>query len=361
MKVEGKILSTDQEVKRRIEEAISEKIFPGCVVGVVDGSGNRQIISCGRHTYEPNSTELSADSIFDIASVTKSIPTSCALLTLVEQGYVHLDDPIVKFIPEFDTESVKRAVLVRHLLTYSLDLGPLSLSGLVEAGKSGEEILETIFSAPLARPPGERYVYANSTGLLAGLLVERASGQKLPQLAQEFFFDPLRMTGTTFAPGTLPQERIVPTGFQGGRGDIRAIVHDPGTFVLQPRYILGSAGLFSTVPDLLNFLEMILREGEMEGRRFFKPEIIRDMYTNQLAGTNYFQGLGWQLNNPVWMGTATPTLFGKTGFTGCMVLMDPHKKRGLVALSNRTYPQSPSSHTGIHVFWRKLADFFFKI
>lgn len=345
-----------QNVRILIQQAIEQHTFPGCVVGIINREGQREFIAAGRHTYEPESPAVADNTVYDVASVTKSIPTSSALLTLVEAGRLSLEDPVVKFIPEFDTHESKRSVLVRHLLTYSLDLGALSLSGLVQAGKSAREILETICSAPLARPPGERYIYANATGLLTGLLVERVSGRKLPDFARELFFGPLNMSDTTFRPAVVPLERIAPTGFQGGRGWIHGVVHDPGTFVLQPTYALGSAGLFSTVPDLLHFLQMLLHTGSINGRQFFKPETVSLMYTNQLASVGFFQGLGWQLNDPRWMGSLTHPLFGKTGFTGCMVLVDPIRGHGIVALSNRTFPYTPSDYVLIHTFWRRLVS-----
>lgn len=133
----------------------------------------------------------------------------------------------------------------------------------------------------------------------------------------------------------------MPTENDGWRdGNMRGEVHDESAYIfMKSGRAVGAAGVFSTAPDLLTFLEMLLNEGELDGRRYFSPEIVRQMHTNQISKLGY-QGLGWELYRSHYMGRyATEETFGKTGFTGCVVICDIKKGVGILILSNTTYPK----------------------
>lgn len=326
-------------VESRISRAINEQVFPACVVGVIKKSGQRLVLPAGNFTYKDGSPIVTADSIFDVASITKAIPTSSLALRLIDERKLTPEDKLIDFIPDFRNGD-RDEVLIRHLLTYTLDWD-FYLSSL--KNEPADKILERILTADFRTKPGRKLDYINSTSILLGLLVERVSGESLDTLGNEYFFEPLKMDRTTFWPlKKFDKKEIVPTENDDWRGgDIQGEVHDESTFVfMKGGRAVGSAGLFSTVPDLLNFLEMLLNTGELNGKRYFSPEIINSMHTNQLEYLGESAGLGWELYQPRYMGQyCTKETFGKTGFTGCVVICDISKGVGMAMLSNATYPK----------------------
>ena len=329
-------------IKTRISRAIEEKIFPGCVVGIVRKNGERMVLPFGRFTYEPNASAIQKKSVFDVASITKAIPTSSLILKLIDEGKLSLEDKVIQYLPELNN-SFKDEVSLRHLLTYTfiLDLkSPLASYG----DRTPDEILQVIFNTELQAKPGTKFLYTNSTSILLGLIAERIYGDRLDVLATRIFFEPLTMEDTSFRPVNLDQ--VVLTEINEGRE--KGEVHDESALAfIKSGKIAGSAGLFSTAPDLLLFLEMLLNKGQLKGLGYFSPEIIKLMHTNQLAAIGESAGLGWELHRPRYMGQyCTEETFGKTGFTGCVVICDIGKGVGLVMLSNTTYPKRNLSSSG---------------
>lgn len=328
----------EKQIVKRIKKAIQEKVFPGCVAGVVYKNDKRIILPFGTFTYEKGSPLIKSDSIFDVASITKSIPTSLAL-KLIKEGKIKLEDKVIDFIPELNT-SCKDQILIKHLLTYALDFD-LILSE--HKDKSPDEILNLIYTARLKTPPGSGYYYVNSTAILLGILIERATGEKLDALASSYFFKPLKMEKTTFHPEQFDKNEIVPTEIDEWRGRIiQGEVHDESAYILSKKQVVGSAGLFSTVPDLLNFLGTHLR-GVPQAQRHLGGEI-----------------LGWELYQPRYMGNyCSQNTFGKTGFTGCVVICDPEKGIGLTILSNYTYPKRKPDSKLINEVRKDIASIVF--
>lgn len=308
------------QLKERLEEAIAKQYFPGAVVGVVHRNGDRLIEAAGSGTYDSRAEAVTADSVYDTASITKSIPTSCLALQLVEQGKIRLTDKLITYLPELAHE-YREQVTIEHVLRQSL-VYDLRLSSL--KNDPPEDILQAILGAALKAQPGEQVYHSNATSILLTLLLERVTGKELDVLAQEAFFDPLGMKATTFHP-----TEAVPTEYDYWRErTIQGEIHDESAHALRDLLVVGSAGLFSTASDLLTFLEMLLNKGELHGQRYFSASMVESMGT----------GLGWEFDR-LYMGLEhTPRSFGKRGFTGCMVVVDVEKDLGVVLLSNSTYP-----------------------
>lgn len=330
-----------QRIRDRILQAIQEKIFPGCAVGLIRKSGERLILPFGNFTYDIDSLKVKEDSIFDIASITKSIPTSSLTLKLIDEEKLRLDDKLIDFLPEFRSPD-RTKILIKHLLTYGLDFD-FRLSSY--KNRSADEILEKILNANFRSPPGTTRYYTNATSILLGMVVETILNSTLDKLGEEYFFEPLKMTRTTFWPlGHFKKEEIVPTEIDDWRGRvIQGEVHDESAYAfMKAGRVVGSAGLFSTAPDLLNFLEMFLTRGVPAG---------------------IYEGLGWELNQPRFMGRyANEKTFGKTGFTGCVVICDIKKGVGIAMLSNATYPRRKpleEHRETINAVRRDLADIIF--
>ena len=300
-----------KEIRSRIRRAIDEGVFSQCVVGVLKGppaDGERFVLPFGG---------VKEDAIFDVASVTKVVPTALLANHLVREGKLSLSDQVVLYIPELKNQ-YKDDVLVQHLLDHTVGYGPgFRLSA--HKDKSAEEIFQAVYSAPLIYRPGEKFFYTNTASVLLGLVVERVFRKRLDEFAQEILFGPLGMNRTTFHPlEKFQKEEVVPTEKDAWRGrELRGEVHDESAWKLQQEgYVPGSAGLFSTVSDLLNVLEMFLQKKEES--------------------------------------------FMKTGFTGCSIHLDKEKGMGLVILSNYTYPHRKKDSVLINEVRRDIADIVFQ-
>jgi CubicO group peptidase (beta-lactamase class C family) len=346
-------------IEQRIKKAIEEKVFPGCVVGIARKAAERTILPFGSYTYDNNAPVIKEDSIFDVASITKAIPTSSLALRLIDENKLNLDDRVIAFIPELRS-SARERILVCHLLTQTLDFG-FRLSDFKD--KSPEEILDAIYSTELRNKPGETFFYTNATSILLGIVVERISGKCLATFADDIFFFPLGMKRTSFFPESFNREEIVPTEIDPWRGRlVQGEVHDESAFALRKKMIAGSAGLFSTVPDILTFLEMMLNDGEQGSRPFLSREILNGVQTCHVDIPGACTGLGWELCQRRFMGSkCSVRSFGKTGFTGCSCVVDPEKGMAFVLLSNYTFPKRKPDMLAINSVRRDCADMVFSL
>jgi CubicO group peptidase (beta-lactamase class C family) len=220
--------------------------------------------------------------------------------------------------------------------------------------------MEHIVHAPLKAVPGSVYRYNNATALFTHLIVKRVTGKTLDQFADEILFTPLGMTRTTFLPLRFNLREIAPTEVSQWRGELMwGKVHDESTSVLQQKDVVSIAGLFSTVPDLLQVLEMLLRCGESGGRRFFSEQLVREMGKNQFPESTFFTGLGFEINEPYFMGTHAAECFGKTGFTGCSVTVNQQLGVGVVLLTNAIHPKRPESSASRNLLRSDIANMIF--
>jgi CubicO group peptidase (beta-lactamase class C family) len=336
--MDGNILK--QKLIERIHLRIADKYFPGAIVGVVYKNGERLVVPAGKFTYQTDSQSVTEYSIYDMASVTKSIPTACLLLKFIDDGLIDMEEPIIHYIPELSIRE-RANIRIKHLLHFTLDYSNPEYKTQGIKYKSAEEMEKFLFTSELKNPPGTSYFYTNAVGILMGLVLERFAKKSLDVLADEIFFTPLGMTNTSFHPKKLSSTDIVPSEIDPWRGrEIRGEIHDESAWTLrmEKNKSVGSAGLFSTVPDLLHFMEMLLRGGEYNGRQYFSKAMVERMHTNQLSEIDEHHGLGWPMERP-WMGALhSPIAFGRTGFTGTAVFCDPGFEVAIVILSNGVYP-----------------------
>ena len=343
-------------IKKLFRDAIESRVFPGCVAGITV-KGTDQIIACGTVTYDQNTLQVFPETIYDVASVTKAIPVSCIALKLIEDGELRRDNLLTDIIPEY-SGSYREKICIDHLLTHTLDFDfRLSEYKALPA----EEIIRKILTVRMKAEPGVTYCYANATSILLGLVLERCCGLPLDTIGSRMFFEPLGMNSTFFSPQPGDKDRIVPTEDDPWRGRvIQGEVHDESAWALRPR-IAGSAGLFSNVPDLLKFMKMLLQRGECNGKRFFRSKTVDLMHTNQRPeGSGEWCGLGWELNQKAFMGSnCSPDTFGKTGFTGCSIVLDPVSCSGAVLLSNHIFPRRRADRQQINAVRKRLAEIVF--
>ncbi|MBP5350870.1 MAG: beta-lactamase family protein [Fibrobacterales bacterium] len=313
-------------------------LFGACAVGAVEGEEILPPEFSGELPPLGDSppTPLSSDALFDCASLTKSVATAASALVALQEGRTSLDERIADRLPELRTPW-RDEIVLRHLLTHTLDYR-ISLSSLKELSEG--EILERILTFRFEKRPGETYLYCNATSLLLGLWLERLERAPLDQIAQERVFGPLGMARTTFYPRSIaPQNLIAPSEVDAWReGEVRGVVHDESAYALRGRGPVGSAGLFSTVSDLQLFLREWLLASEGKGKLFSREtaELVDRNWIPELGDA----GLGFERNQKAWMGDClSGSRIGKTGFTGCSVVLDFGKRRALAVLSNSMWPK----------------------
>lgn len=348
----------DDKINSVVKRAIKDRIFPGAVVGYATQK-DRQVLPFGHLTYDEGVGKVTKDTIYDLASVTKVIPTNSIILSLIEKGQLSAEDQVIKFIPEVDN-SYRDILLVKHLLTFTMLLNlPMGLKA--HAAGGAQKILTTIYKTPLSFPPGQRYYYSNTPAILLGIIAERILQQPLDKIADAMFFKPLNMSNTTFHPEKLKQSLIAPTEIND-RGEVRGKVHDETAWAMyKDGVISGHAGAFSIADDLLTFGQVLLNGGEYNGRRYFKPSTIAQISTEVIRDGKYGMSLGWEMSQPDYMSSSiSPKVFGKDGFTGTMFLVDPDKRMCLVVLSNRTFPKRPENPSQINKIRRQLQEIVFK-
>jgi CubicO group peptidase (beta-lactamase class C family) len=280
------------------------------------------------------------NSLWDLASLTKVVGMTTAMMQLVEQDRVDLDAPVSRYIPEFAGEGKDR-VTVRHLLTHSSGLP--SWRPLYKEALTPDTALAIIYATPLDTVPGARMVYSDLGAIIAGKIVERVSGEPLDVYLGRHLTGPLGMTSTTYRPDASLRARIAPTEFDPWRQRlVHGEVHDENAYMLGG--VSGHAGLFSTAADLTRFARMMLNGGTLDGVRVLRPQTIAQ-FTAVQDPTLSHRALGWE--TPSGRNSAGSRMsaraFGHTGFTGTSLWMDPERGTFVVLLSNRVNPSRQNS------------------
>jgi uncharacterized protein YbbC (DUF1343 family) len=334
-----------------IARGIDAGTFPGAVVVV--GHAGRVVYrqAFGRRSLASPAAPMTVDTIFDLASLTKPIATATAIMQLVEEGRLGLDDPVANYWPEFSAHG-KGRISVRDLLTHFSGLRPdLDLS----RPWSGYEtaIGLVVAERPIA-PRGTAFRYSDVGFLALGELVRRISGLPLDEYCAQRIFAPLRMTETGFLPPAALRARAAATAYRGRV--LRGQVHDPTA--ARAGGVAGHAGLFSSADDLARFAEMLLRGGSLEGTRILAAETVSGMTTPQTPpGREVLRGLGWDIDSPYAVrGDRFPLgSFGHTGFTGTSLWIDPSSRTYLILLSASVQGQA-SGRAGIGQLRNELAS-----
>jgi uncharacterized protein YbbC (DUF1343 family)/CubicO group peptidase (beta-lactamase class C family) len=335
-----------------VNEAVGRKELPGAVVLVARRGGVVWRKAYGSRALVPQREAMTADTVFDLASLTKIVATATSIMILVERGKVRLADPVSRYIPELTGEGRER-LTVEHLLTHRSGYAPdFDLS---EQWSGYEEMLKHLYAEPLRNAPGARFVYSDINFITLGEIVRRVSGQTLDEFARRNIYEPLGMRDTGFRPRAELLPRVAPTesvrgmrsylggvGTEGAEGErmLRGEVHDPTSNRMGG--VAGHAGLFSTADDLAVFCQMILNGGELNGARILSPLGVAEMTRpRQVTEDGGARGLGWDLNTTFSTnrGDLFPAgSFGHTGFTGTSVWIDPASETFVVFLSNRVHP-----------------------
>jgi uncharacterized protein YbbC (DUF1343 family)/CubicO group peptidase (beta-lactamase class C family) len=320
------------DVDAIVQEAIERGKMPGAVV--VIGHNDRVVYrkAFGSRSIEPTREPMIVGTIFDLASLTKCIATTTAVMQLVESGRVRLNDPVSAYLPWF-AENGKGQITVRELMTHYSGLAPdLDLT---QPWQGRDTALKMIMDAKPVDPPGSRFVYSDINFETLGFLVEAVSGLSLNEYSEKKIFVPLRMTRTRFLPPAEWLPNIAPTEYDENGKMLRGVVHDPTARRMGG--VAGHAGLFSTADDLAKFAQQLLN-----GHTVLSRSAIEKMSTPQQAATaSSLRGLGWDIDSPFASnrGELLPVgSFGHTGFTGTSLWIDPTTETYIILLTNSVHP-----------------------
>ena len=338
-----------------VEEAIARRQMPGAVVlvGTADGVAYRKAF--GRRAIDPADEPMTIDTVFDAASLTKVVATTTAVMMLVEEGRLRLNDTVASHVPGFERYGKDR-ITIRHLLSHTSGLRPDVDWSMPWVGDDTaiELACEEVPQAGL----DERIIYSDINFFLLGHIVSRVSGEPLEVFTRARIFEPLGMVDTMFRPPESLRARIAPTerctqyGFPCAGPDatvLRGVVHDPTARRMGG--VAGHAGLFTTAADLARFARMLLGGGALDGVRVLSPLSVARMTSPATPpALREVRGLGWDIDSGLSQnrGELMPRgSFGHTGWTGTSLWIDPATRTFVVFLSNRVHPDGKGDVTPV--------------
>ncbi len=335
----------DPTALKALDQVIGKAVAKKNPVGVVlwlEHRGLTHTLVKGARELVPVREEMTADTIFDAASLTKVIATTPSIMVLADQGKIDLDAPASRYLTEFVGEG-RELICIRHLITHTSGLK----SGIPELPAwigYAEGIRRATASVPDA-PPDSFFRYSDINFILLGEIVQRVSKQKLDGFAAEHVFKPLKMNSTRFTPPADWRSRIASSERNELGQMLCGVVHDPTSRRMGG--ITGHAGLFTTAADLARYARMILAGGELDGARVLKAGTIAQMQRVQTAATVFERrGFGWDIDSTYSRprGEVFPVgSFGHTGFTGTSLWIDPASQSFVIFLSSRLHPDGGGS------------------
>lgn len=336
---------------RFLEQSVAGRAFPGAVVAVGRHDTVLYLHAFGHLDYE-HGRPVMTRTVYDLASLTKVIGLTTAMMQLVEEDKVGLDTPAVRYVPAFHDSTVT----VRQLLTHTSGLP--AWKPFWQRVHSREEMFALVNAEPLEQPPGTKMVYSDLGAMVMTQIVEHVSGERLDRYLQIHLFRPLGMRDTRYLPPASWRSRIAPTEMDTAYRHrlIRGEVHDENAASMGG--ISGHAGVFSTGPDLARFAQLLLRtlRGESSSLRArtrtprgvievhlpggFVDSATVAMFTRAQDPSISSRALGW--DTPSKGSSAgddlSPHAFGHTGFTGTSIWIDPAKDLFIILLTNRVHP-----------------------
>ncbi len=343
-------------------DGIRAGAYPGAAVAIGTADSILYSKGYGHLTWSAASPAVDPErTLYDLASVTKVVATTSALMVLVDRGRVRLDAPVATYVPEFNGAGTS-GITVRQLLTHTSGLRADLTVDTIRGATDAAALLRVVYAETPRSTVGSRVVYSDVNAVLLGEVVHRASGMPLDSFVAHEVFAPLGMSETGFRPARAVLTRTAPTGVWRGR-PVAGVVNDPTAAKLGG--MSGNAGVFSTVQDVARFAQFILKRGvSASGARIVRTATVDTFITRAawFGGKSEARALGWQ---------AVPTgeevssagthfgvhSFGHTGWTGTSLWVDPDRGVFVVLLTNRAFqPRARRPFTALKRVRGRLAD-----
>ena len=332
-------------------DAIAAHVFPGCAFGVLTGGQVVLQDALGRFTYENDSPQVTAETVYDVASLTKVVATTAAAMLLYQRGVLDLDTPLGELLPGFVVGRSRgenaRFVKLRHLLAHNS-----GLPGYVEFFRTAatpSALFRACLELPLEAEPGARAEYSDPGFILLGKALEVLTREYLATWVRHEVFRPLGLAATGFCPSPAARPAIPPTEEDTTlrHRRIQGEVQDEHAWLLKGA--AGHAGLFSNVPDLLRFADEILRSNTggasyQGGPPLFEMATI-ECFAQRQSPEGSSRALGW--DTPSESSSSgrrfSPHSIGHLGYSGCSFWIDLDAGVAVVLLTNRTWPDRPAT------------------
>jgi CubicO group peptidase (beta-lactamase class C family) len=338
-----------------VQSGIIRGIYPGAVLMVGRRSGVLHSRAFGHFEWSSGPVPSADSTLWDLASLTKVVGTTGAIMRLLEQRRVELDAPVSRYLPRFHG-GAKDRVTVRMLLNHTSGLR--SYLPFFRLTATRDSAIALLYREPLRRAPGAAAEYSDLNFLLLGLLIERVSGEPLDRFVTRAVLAPAGLLHSTYRPADSLRSRIPPTGRYRGR-PVCCVVNDQNA--VRMGGAAGHAGLFSTGADLARFARLWLNQGSIDQHQVFQPETIRTFLASENGAADRL--LGWERPDPAnrddsaYGHLLSASAFGHTGWTGTLLWIDPEKDLFLVLLTNRAYgPKIGHSIRALRAVRGALAD-----
>ncbi|MBL4934308.1 serine hydrolase [Clostridium sp. YIM B02515] len=351
------------KIDSAVNDGINSGITPGAVVLVARNGiivknaayGYAQKYDMGKLLDNPR--VMTTDTLFDMASCTKVMATTQAIMKLVSEGKLNVDDTVTKYIPEF-AKNGKENVKIKDLLTHTSGLTPWKPTWYY--GNTPADELKFICNLPLEYPTGSQYKYSDFSFMTLGFVVEKITGQTLDQYVENKIYSPLGMKDSMFTPPVSLRDRIAATSWgnpyeenmvktgkpypvdvnfedftQWRKYTLVGEVNDGNSFYANGG-VAGHAGLFSTTGDLAVLGQAMLNGGGYDTTKVYDKAVIDEFATRHYSNRGYgFEFDMSYMGSFMEGGKPSSTAFGHNGFTGTHVIFDPQYNLQIIVLTNK--------------------------
>ncbi|MDR0542390.1 MAG: serine hydrolase [Dysgonamonadaceae bacterium] len=323
---------------KAILQSIADKEIPGAVLAVVHQGKMAYLKAYGNKQVYPSTVPMDVNTVFDMASVSKSMSTAVCAMILVERGQLRLSDKVSLYIPGF-----KGNIRVIDLMTHTSGLPPYAPVDSLKkryGSPNRDGVIEYIATCKRDFEPGKGFQYSCLNFIALQRIVETVGGQNLKEFAQAHIFDVLGMKHTTYQPEGETLERVAPTEKQPDGSVLRGVVHDPLARVMNGG-ISGNAGVFSDADDLAILAAALLNGGAYNGKRILSPQGVKAMTTVPESVKQFGRSPGWDLYSDYASNKGdllSANAYGHTGYTGTSIVIDPDNDMAVILLTNRVHP-----------------------
>ena len=333
-----------------ILQAIADNDIPGAVLAIVYKDKMAYLKAYGNKQIYPSVVPMDVQTVFDQASVSKSMSTAISAMILVERGKLRLIDRVSLFIPGFQGN-----IRVIDLMTHTSGLPPYapvdSLQTLYGA-PNPDGLIQHIATCKRDFEPGKGFQYSCLNYITLQRIIETISGQSLKEFAKTNIFDVLGMQHTAYQPEGETLKRVAPTEKQPDGSVLRGVVHDPLARVMNDG-ISGNAGVFSDADDLAILAAALMNGGAYNGKRILSPQGVKVMTSVSESLKQFGRSPGWDLhsdyasNKGDLFGAST---YGHTGYTGTSIIIDPDNQIAVILLANRVHPTDDGNTVRLRSF-----------
>ena len=333
-------------VKTLLNKGVAEGVYPGAVL-LAAFKGDLLFQHVGSQALVPKVLPMKRDTIFDLASLTKPLATTLAVMKLIDSGLIELDQPLEDLLPKALLQD-KKTVSLRFLLSHSAgftDWKPFYLElDHIRREERKKLLREELLNIPLAYPPGAGTLYSDLGFMMLEWVVEEISGMKLPQFLCRHFYDPLGLEKTFFYEHGVPlrfgADQLAATEDCPWRKKVlKGIVHDENAYALGG--YSGHAGLFGNAREVYTLVSLLIEHYRGEREDYLRPETVRAFFTRQGLVKGSTWALGWDTPSPENSssgGRFSKGSVGHLGFTGTSVWIDLERDIIVIFLTNRVHP-----------------------